>query len=169
MVKYVSQNTLAVLLGMKPCAFSTTSHRKYHTLISRTMACDCCKSIDLDRLIKGEIVAHHATFRELSVCYGETDCQMCGWIKCDLEEGSQRDGIRSSLYEDARIIYSIPSYSLAQFSSVESWHGISVVLFKLDMPGRYFGKYFASLELFVDRGNFKPRKLDFCVRYDAQG
>ncbi|CAG8950957.1 hypothetical protein HYFRA_00006354 [Hymenoscyphus fraxineus] len=51
------------------------------------MACDHCRSIDVERLYNekpGTLFDHHSTVEELEACSEATGCQLCEWIRSGL-------------------------------------------------------------------------------------
>ncbi len=113
------------------------------------MVCNCCKSLDLGRLLNAETVPHHSNFKELQACYSTEDCPLCAWVIEGLEDDFQREGLESSCYDEAEVCCYVPPYSLDARDDVETWRGISEVVFKVDgLP-----KCWVKVELFVARGN----------------
>jgi hypothetical protein len=114
--------------------------------ISLIMACDCCRSLDLDGLLRGDKLLHHPTFKELKACSSLGDCQLCEWVACDLENQLQTDGFESRDYDEAKIYYHIPGFIFNGAKLIESWHGISHVVFVVL-------EYWTNVEFFVARGD----------------
>jgi len=112
------------------------------------MACDCCKSLDFESLLRKETPVHHQTLEELTLCASSGDCALCEWIKCAIEEDFQK--ILANNCDESRICYRNPSWVDIHDTEMEGWHGISEVEFYVsDMPD-YEGRL--VLGVFVAQG-----------------
>ena len=116
------------------------------------MACSCCRSLELSRLLNGEKVQHHLSFKDLEAC-SRKDCPLCVWVKEGLGEKLQRDGVERSDYEEAIVYCYVPPYILNARNNVEAWHGFSKVAFATDIRHSK-SNYDFVVELFVAQGKF---------------
>ncbi|KAH8591318.1 heterokaryon incompatibility protein-domain-containing protein [Bisporella sp. PMI_857] len=122
------------------------------------MACDCCKSLEIGRLLNADIVPHHSSFNELEACCSTEDCcPLCDCILQQFEAKIHQRRIEPDRYNKAKVLYCIPRYAWERRDEVEIWHGVSEVDFFVDAQedGRYDkpGRISARVELFVARGS----------------
>jgi hypothetical protein len=111
------------------------------------MACNCCRSIDLNRLINGERIAHHPTFTELHVCSSAGDCRVCVWMASGLEKRFNDEEIRPEVYNTAEV------YCCLGVAGVVETCGISEVFFCADIGHLPRFTFSARVDIFVSQGN----------------
>jgi hypothetical protein len=114
------------------------------------MACECCKSIDLNKLALRKRVPHHATFKELETC--SRVCELCSWIKESLEERLANSRVFKADYGEKKVHCRVPGYTLDGADNDERWRGFKVVFFAVDM-GEGVELWTDDIEFFVPRGS----------------
>lgn len=114
------------------------------------MACERCRSLDLDRLLNEVVVPHHSTFKELKACASAGYCLLCEWITYGLEDSFEQRGDSLKDFDETNVYY----YASGETEKIEDCRGISGVMFIASLRrGRNFYRYTTIVELFVGRGN----------------
>jgi len=118
------------------------------------MACDYCKSLDLQKLLARETILHHGTFKDLEACAFAGFCQLCDWIHTILKDNLLRDNFHFIDYYAAEI-YCQAELELACHEAHESHaHGFSKIVFEIrDRNDSFHKRLFVTVGLFVPRGN----------------
>lgn len=119
------------------------------SLFCTSMACKCCKSIDLDILASGKRVPHHASPKELETC--SLVCQLCSWIWESLKKRLSKSRVSIASLEGRGVFCRVPGYTLDVADNHERWHGFKVVFFAVDIGGED-AALTDDFELFVPRG-----------------